>query len=316
MKRTVFLCALTFIFSLWAKNAALGQSAAGKTCPFSIAGMWKVEGRTETDSLFYSFSTEGWVRVVSHSADALPRDYEVMAEVKYVLDNPSAPRRVQFITERGNDAFQAGKTSLEVVEYNDDSFVTENRETHDRRRWVRAQTHRYFLTFAASDGPVQSAFAMWTTLDGRATKIEAFGLRMENRDGAAPVFGPIPDRIYHEFEYENEKDSRVMLRLELTEAEFERAHKVFETWAEFARTAKLPHDDPYLNGMEFLKSAAKSLNQCDEKLKLDKTAGAATMPNSHQQILEYIRMMRKKNESLHVTNGMFPEDWRPMLLPN
>ncbi|HEY7181799.1 MAG TPA: hypothetical protein VIC84_10295 [Blastocatellia bacterium] len=316
MKRAAFLCSLTFIFSLWDGNAAPGQSAAGKACPFSIAGMWKVEGRTEADALFYSFSADGWVNVVSHSADALPREYEVIAQVKYVLDNPSAPRRVQFITERGNDAFHAGKTSLEVVEYNDDSFVTENPETQDRRRWVRAQTHRYFLTFAAGDGPVQSAFAMWTTLDGRGSKIEAFGLRTENRDVEAPAFGPIPDQLYHEFEYESEKDSRVMLRLELTEAEFERSHNVFETWAEFARTAKLPHDAPYLNGMDFLKSAAESLNQCDEKLKLDKAAGAAAMPNSHQQILEYVRMMRKKNESLHVTNGMFPEDWRPTLLPN
>jgi hypothetical protein len=316
MKRAVFLCALTFIFTLRAENVALGQSAAGKSCPFSIAGMWKVEGRTETDSLFYSFSTEGWVRVVSHSADALPREYEVVAELKYVLDKPSAPRRVEFITERGNDAFPAGKTSLRVVEYDDDNLVTENPETHGLTRWVRAQTHRYFLTFAARGGPAQSAFAMWTTLDGRDTKIEALGLRTENGGEAAPVFGPIPDLLYHEFETESDKESDVMLRLELTEAEFERAHKVFETWAEYARTAKLPHGDPYLNGMEFLKSAAENLNLCDEKLKLDKTAGAATAQNSPQQMLEYIRGMRKKNKNLHVTDGMFPADWRPMPLSN
>ena len=89
------------------------------------------------------------------------------------------------------------------------------------------------------------------SLDGRQTKIEALGLRLENRGGAAPVFGPIPDRLYHEFENESDKDSDEMLRLELTEAAFERSHKVFETWNEYARTAKLPHNDPYLNGMEF-----------------------------------------------------------------
>jgi len=320
MKRAVFFCALTFIFTLRAENVALGQSAAGKACPFSIAGMWKVEGRTEADSLFYSFSTEGWVRVVSHSADALPREYEVIAEVKYALDKPSAPKRVEFITERGNDAFPAGKTSLRVIEYDDDNFITENPETHDRSRWVRTQTHRYFLTFAARGGPAQSAFAMLTTLDGRDTKIEALGLRTENRAeglrGSAPVFGPIPDLLYHEFENESDKESDVMLRLELTEAEFERSHKVFATWAEYARTAKLPHDDPYLNGMGFLKNAAENLNQCEEKLKLDTTAGAATAQNSHQQMLEYIRVMRKKNKNSHITDGIFPSDWRPTLLPN
>jgi len=327
MKRIVFLCSLTLIFSVGQTLVCpdrgqtkvcptFGQSDAGKTCSFSIVGMWKIEGRTETDSLFYSFSKEGWVRVVSHSADALPREYEVVAEVKYELDNPAAPKLVEFITERGNDVFPAGKTSLDVVEYYEDIFVTENPETRDRTRWVKAQTHRYFLTFAARGGPAMSAFAMWTTLDGRGTKIEALGLRLENRGGTAPTFGPIPDRLYHEFENESVKDSDVMLRLELTEAEFERSHKVFETWSEYARTAKLPHNDPNLNGLEFLKSAAENLNQCDEKLKLDTTVGAATTQNSSQQALEYVRGMRKKNKNLHITDGMFPSDWRPALLPN
>jgi len=324
MKRAVFLCSLMFIFSAPQNLACprLGQTKVRptKACPFSIIGMWKIEGRTEVDSTFYSFSPDGWVRIVSHSADAIPREYEVIAEVKYVLDSPAAPKRVEFITGRGNDAFQAGKTSLAMVEYGDDSFVTEKPETHDRTRWVRAQTHRRFLTFAARSGPALSAFAMWTTLDGRGTKIEALGLRLENRAedrrGSAPVFGLIPDRLYHEFESESDKDSDVMLRLELTEAEFERSHKVFETWAEYARTAKLPHDDPYLNGMEFLKNAAENLNQCDEKLKLHTTGDIAAARNLHQQTLEYVKVMRKENESLHVTDGMFPSDWRPALLPN
>ena len=58
MKRIVFLCSLLLICSLGAGNAgqtevylkygvAFGQSVAGKTCPFSITGTWKVEGRLE-----------------------------------------------------------------------------------------------------------------------------------------------------------------------------------------------------------------------------------------------------------------------------
>jgi hypothetical protein len=231
------------------------------------------------------------------------------------LDNPATPKRIEFIATHGNDVFPAGKTSLKMIEYSDDSFITENPKTGDRSRWVRAQTHRYFLTFAARSGPALSAFAMWTTLDGRKTKVEALGLRMENRGGAAPSFGPIPARLYQEFEKERDKDSDAMLRLELTEAEFERSHKVFEVWAEHAKTGKLPHSDPYLNGLEFLKSAAENLNQCDEKLKLPTTDGGATAQNLHQQMLEYIRVTRKKNKSLHVTDGMFPADWRPALLP-
>lgn len=313
MNRTVFLCSLALICSLLAENVAFGQSAAVKTCPFNIIGMWKIEGRTETDSLFYSFSPEGWVRVMSHSADALPREYEVIAEVKYALDKPSAPKRIEFITQRGNDAFPPGKTSLQVVDFGDESFITVDSKTQAQIRWIRTQTHRYFITFAGRGGPATSAFAMWTTLDGREIKIEALGVGTESQSGEGRIFGTIPNRLYHEFEFESNKDSDVMFRLELNEAEFERSHKVFETWSEFARLAKLPSNDPYLNVLEFLKSAAENLNQCDEKLKLDKIATAA--PNSPQQTLEYIRMMRKKNKDLHVTNGMFPEDWRPAPLP-
>jgi len=279
--------------------------------------MWRVEGRTKTaKTFFYDFAPDGVITIMSHTADVLPREYEVIGGAKYVLDKPEAPKLVEFTASRKNGAFPAGKTSQVMVEYDDDSFVTANPETGALTQWIRAQTHRYFLTFVARGGPALSAFAMWTTLDGSQTKIEALGLRLEDRGGAAPVFGPISDQLYHEFENESNKESDVMFRLELTEAEFERSHKVFETWVEYARAAKMPHDDPYLNGMEFLKSAAANLNQCAEKLKLDTTAGAATTQNSHQQTLEYIRVMRKMNKNLHVTDVMFPADWRPMLLPN
>jgi len=158
---------------------------------------------------------------------------------------------------------------------------------------------------------------MWTKLDGRKTEVEALGVHFgkDAKGKPATVFGPVPAQLYNEFAAESEKEPDVMMRMELTEAEFERSYKVFEAWAEFARIAKLPHKDHYLNGMEFLKSAAENLNLCDEKLKLQTTDGAAAARNPHQQTLEYVRMMRKKNEDLHVTNRDFPTDWRPTLLP-
>jgi hypothetical protein len=182
------------------------------------------------------------------------------------------------------------------------------------------QTRRYFLTFAVRSGQAQpdgAAFAMWTKLDGRKTEIEALGVQLakDAKGKTGPVFAPVPAQLYSEFTAEGEKEPEVMMRIELTEAEFERSHKVFEAWAEFARIAKLPHKDHYLNGMEFLKSAAENLNLCDEKLKLQTTDGAAAARNPHQQTLEYVRMMKKKNDDLHITDRNFPTDWRPTLLP-
>jgi hypothetical protein len=318
MKRVIFVCTLMFICSVRpTSGVAFAQSGAGKTCPFNITGMWRIEGTTKkAKTTFYVFAPDGDIMIMSHTDSALPREYEVIGGATYGFDSSDAPKRVEFVTPRKIGGLPSGATSLLVVEYGDNSFVTVDSETQAQTRWIRAQTHRYFLTFAARGGPARSAFAMWTTLDGRDTKIEALGLWTENRDGAAPVFGLIPDRLYHEFENEGNKESDVMFRLELTEAEFERSHKVFETWNEYAVTANLPREDPYLNGMEFLKSAAENLNQCAEKLKLDATAGAATAQNPHQQSLEYIRAMRKKNKNLHVTNGIFPADWVPKLFPN
>jgi hypothetical protein len=319
MKLTIFLTLLMSI-CLFAHVDAPGQSGEKKACSFNIVGMWRSEVTSETNPVFYGFGRDGLVTVFGHVRDALPQDFEMMASIGYKLDDPAAPKRIEFRATHGSDMFRAGTTSMEIVEYGDDGFTTLDTESGIRLRWDRVRTRLYFLTFAARSGSAQpdgAAFVMWTKLDGRKTEIEALGayLAKDVKGKTGPVFGPIPAQLYNEFTTESEKKSDVMMRMELTEAEFERSYKVFEAWAEFARVAKLPHKDPYLNGMEFLKSVADNLNRCDEKLKLQTIDGAAAARNPHQQTLEYIRMMRKKNEDLHVTDRDFPTDWRPTLIP-
>jgi len=194
--------------------------------------------------------------------------------------------------------------------------------------WVRVQTHRYFLAFAARRGTPQHggpAFAIWTTLDGRQPKAEVLGVQM-TRDPEGkplPVFGPIPEDLYNQITEESDdekkgtKEETVIMRLELTASEFERTHKVFARWDKYVKTGSLPQGDPYLNVMEFLRRAVAPLNQCGEKLKLDtirQTAdGLLTKYRLRQQPLEFIREMRKGNEDLHVSDRFFPWGWRPML---
>jgi len=296
------------------------QSSEKKACAFNIVGMWRSEATSETNPVFYGFGRDGLVTVYGHVPDALPQDFEMMASVGYKLDDPAAPKRIQFTARRGSDLFRSGTTSMEIVEYGDNGFTTLDAESGSRLRWDRVQTRLYFLTFAARIGAAQpdgAAFAMWTKLDGRKTEIEALGayLAKDVKGKTGPVFGPIPAQLYNEFTTESEKKSDVMIRLELTEAEFERSHKVFETWEKYSQDRTLPHRDPYLNGREFLTGVAENLNQCDEKLKLHTIDGATATQSPNQQTLEYVRMMRKKNEDLHVTDGNFPADWRPTLLP-
>ena len=67
--------------------------------------------------------------------------------------------------------------------------------------------------------------------------------------------------------------------------------------------------------MEFLKSAAESFNQCDKKLELHTIDGVTAAQNPHQQTLEYVRVMRKNNDALHIIDRDFPTDWRPTVVP-
>jgi hypothetical protein len=326
MKSMALLCTL-IIICLAAVDVEPGQSEAKEGCAFSIAGMWKSEVTLGTDPILIHFLPNGWVRWVGYSTDTLPQEFEVMAEVKYQLDKPDAPKRIEITTERGNDVFPPGVTSMEITEYSDNSFTTVDPESERQTQWVRVETHRYFLTLVARSGPAQPggyAFAMWTALDGRVVEIEALGIQPV-KDAAgkmAPVFGPIPAELYNQLteESNNEKSvsKDVILRLELTEADFARTHKVYRMWNDNVKNRALPYADPYLNALELLRSAAESLNQCSEMVKLQKLTPVerekiVSQQKLPQYLVEFISEMRRSNDGLHVDYAAFPWNWRPIL---
>lgn len=329
MKRAVFLNSLVFA-CIAATGFAFGQSDASRVCPFNISGLWRSDIAAEMPRTFFSFSPEGHVTMLEHSREALPQDFEVITSVRYKLDKPAAPKEIEFTAVRGDDVFQRGVTSWKIVQYGDDSFTTLDPVSGQQTRWVREQTHRYFLTFAARSGPLSlggPAFAMWTVMDGRQTKTEALGIQITTDEAGkvVPTFGPISAELYDRIIEESEKDKKstkqeesVIARFELTEAEFERTHEIYQIWAKYVTTQKLPNGDPYLNGMEFLSKAAEGFNQCGDKVKMNRLTQRerdeiAAKLNPPQQPLEYIRITRKKNKELHVTNSMYPWVWRPLI---
>ncbi len=147
MKRILFVCTLLLSYSVGgalvcqdrgqtkvspAIGVAFGQSVAGKTCTFSIIGTWQVEGRTRTAKTYiYEFLPNGEIMIREHTAEVLPQEYEEIGHAKYELNSPEAPKRIEFtgIAMNNNTAIRRGKTSLMVVEYGDDSFVTEDPKT-------------------------------------------------------------------------------------------------------------------------------------------------------------------------------------------
>jgi len=329
MKRAVVLNLLVFVCVAATAATAFGQSDATRVCPFNISGLWRSD-TTEVSRIFFSFSPEGHVTMLEHSNDTLPQEFEVITSVGYKLDAPAAPKQIEFTAWRGDDVFPKGVTSWKIVQYGDDFFITLDPVSGQQTRWVRQQTHRYFLTFAARSGPLSlggPAFAMWTLMDGRETKVEALGIQITKDEAGkdVPTFGPISGELYEQILEESEKDQKsrkekasVIVRFELTEAEFERTHKIYQIWEKYVTDHKLPHVDPFLNGMELLSRAAEGLNQCGDKVKMNRpTRGERdeiiAKLDPPQQPLEYIRITRKKNEELHVTNSMYPWVWRPLI---
>src|ERR1700754_3984562 len=102
MKRAVFLSLLMLICPAvngiafdQANAAPAGQTKARpeakKACPFTIVGMWRSASAVEMGAPFLSFSSDGWVTLLSYAADALPQDFEMVTQVTYKLDTPTAP---------------------------------------------------------------------------------------------------------------------------------------------------------------------------------------------------------------------------------
>lgn len=340
MKRAVFF-SLLMLICLAANGIVFGQSnatpdgqakarpEAKKACPFSIVGMWRSASAVEMSAPFLNFSPDGWVTLLSYAADALPQDFEMVTQVAYKLDTPMVPKHIQFTSARGNDVFPAGTTSMEITEYGDDSFTLIDPASGQKTQWIREQTRRYFLAFAARRGAAQTGgpvFAMWTMMDGRTTKVDALGVQLvtDNAGNTAPVLGLIPtefcDRIVEESDREikSTQDDSAFLRLELTAAEYATTQEIYELWSKRAKNQTLPFTDAYLNGLEFLKKVAESLNVCAEKVKLLKPTQRErneiiAQHRLPQYVLAYVQAMRKQNDELHVNNAVFPWQWRPMI---
>ena len=350
MKHHTLLHAVSLLI-LAATSVSLAQSDERKTsvptavrekaCSFNIHGVWKSDATSETNPIFYSFDPNGWITVLGHTEGALPQDFEMTAQAQYRLDDPAAPTRIEFNAKGKNDAFASGISSFEIVQYSDDSFTIGNLSTGDRIRWDRVAARRYFLTFAAAAGqeaqPAQ-VYAAWTSLDGRKVETKVIGVHMKKSGSGSvePIFDVVPTEIFDEFASNpaseaqdedsksvqtklpaaKEANSRVVMRVELPESDFLRSQKVHDLWANFVKEKVLPNKDAYVNAMEFLTKAAESVNQCGEKIKLDKVDLSKpdddfATSKAQQRPFAYIKQMRKRNRELHVPIAMFPWSWRP-----
>src|SRR5262245_65308795 len=107
--------------------------------------------------------------------------------------------------------------------------------------------------------------------------------------------------------------SDVMLRLEITPAQYERGLKILRTWERRVREGALLYPDISLDNILLVKQVTESLNQCGEKeIKLYKLDWGVEdkisddNPASRVPFL-FFREMRRLNESLHLRDEKFQE---------
>ena len=307
MKRSAIIFSL-IIICLTVSATAFGQ----KGCELNIIGTWKAEKADGANTILYRFAPDATVTVLSKSGASEMR--EVNSAV-YKLDDPKAPKVIDVIADKASGVFVEGTTSMEITGY-DDTSITFVKPGSAPTRWIKVDPYRYFMvlagrigTFYDGSGPT---FPMMIKLGGQEPQIDAVGIFA---NGGKWVFGAIPSETYNEFMKEPRKDSDVMLRLELTGVQYERALKIVKTWDRRARYNELLYPDLTMDNILLAKQVTESLNQCGEKIDLYKLDWSmedhisSSSPRDDNPISRipylYFKELRRRNESLHVRDDKF-----------
>ena len=292
----------------FATLAAMPVSVAG-SCPLEIVGTWRLVDSTETRATLLSFMPDGLANVLNGAGEQGPGD--IVAQVRYRLEPGQDARRIDFDARRGNDIFPAGRTSWQITAHSDSSFTSRDTRSIDGAldAWQRVQTHRYFLTFAARSAPPageSAAFVMWTTLDGRRLTLDGLGVVQQ---GEAARFGRIPESLAREFAAQGDPSRDVMMRIELSEAEYRRTQAVLRAWRIAARG---PEKDPNQQAAQFIEATVDSINRCRPRIQLsDGRIGTQPAAQPAHRPVDLVHMIRKANERRHLPDKAFPAFWKP-----
>jgi hypothetical protein len=175
------------------------------------------------------------------------------------------------------------------------------------------EPHRHFLVLAGRSGTFYDnsgpAFPMLIKLDGERTQVDAVGVYSIQ---GKRMFGPVPAEAYQEFMKEPRAASDVMLRLEITSAQYERCLKILQTWERRTNEGALLYPDVSMDNILLVKQVTESLSQCGEKIKLYKLdwgyEDKISYNNPPPRIpFLFFKEMRSLNETLHLGDEKFQE---------
>jgi hypothetical protein len=293
---------------------ALTPLIANAACPLELLGTWKTSDGAEATPRVVSFTPDGWASVLNGPGEQSPLD--IVAQVRYQAQPPRDPRRIDFETRRGNDVFPPGTTRWDVTAYTDDSFTTRRSDdtSGTQLTWTRVPTHRYFLTFAARRDAVtgeSAAFVMWTTLDGQKPEYAALGAVSQSA-GASARFGRIPPELAKAFATQGDPARDVMMRLELSEAEYLRTHAVYRARVGALGGLQQSPETPNEQAAKLIEQTVESLNRCGMRIQpAQALAVASGVGADPRRPLELVRSIRKTNDRRHLPDKAFPFSWKP-----
>lgn len=175
-----------------------------------------------------------------------------------------------------------------------------------------AATSRYFIAMAARSGVFYDksgpAFPMLIKATRGHGHIDAVGIYAE---AGRPIFGTVPPTAFGDFMKDTTRASDVLLRLEITPAQYDRALKVVRTWERRARENVLLYPDIALDNILLAKQVTESLTQCGEPLErypldwgLEDTISEINTPSLVP--FKFFQEMKRLNQSRHVPDAAFP----------
>ncbi len=288
--------------------------AAGAACPVELVGTWKSSDGAAITPRVISFTPDGWANVLNGPGEQSPLD--IAAQVRYQAQPPRDPQRIDFETRRGNDVFPAGTTRWEVTAHTDDVFTTRRSDDTNGTQvvWSRVPTHRYFLTFAARRDTATgetAAFVMWTKLDGQKPEYTALGAVSES-GGANARFGRISSPLAKEFATQGDAARDVMMRLELSEAEYLRTQTVYRASVGAPGGLQQSQGTPNEQAVKLIERTVESLNRCGVRIQPAQALAVANGVGADlRRPLELVRSIRKANDRRHLPDKAFPFSWKP-----
>ena len=163
---------------------------------------------------------------------------------------------------------------------------------------TRTDTQYYMILAGQTDvfhdrsGP---AFVMLRRTAADETDVGAFGIYAGERK--QPVFGPVPATVY--------EASPVLLRLAISEPQYQRVLKVLRSWERRVRENALLYPEIALDNILLVKQATEELNRCSRTLVPYELDWGLEDDISERNLAsripyEYFRELARLNASRHV----------------